>query len=99
MFLISVQLLEMELVPFRKKIKNQKRQGKKEKRWKPPFFCRKQTKDVIVACLKISSGELHCGTCSQATQSRQTCLWELLTSLNLLFRPWPWRNEGLPDPH
>lgn len=32
-------------------------------------------------------------TCSQATQNWQTCLYELLTSLNLLFRPWAWFGE------
>lgn len=58
-----------------------------------PFLCRKQTKDVILACLKISYGELHSVTYSQATQSWQTCTCELLTSRNLLFRPWAWFGE------
>lgn len=59
MVLISVQLLEMELVPFRKK-KRRKGGGKKrEKVEKTPFFCGKQTKDVFFPCLKISYGELH----------------------------------------
>lgn len=58
MVLISVQLLEMELVPFRKK-KGEKVGKKKRKGGKNPFFCGKQTKDVFFPCLKISYGELH----------------------------------------
>lgn len=72
------------------KKKREKIWGKKRKGGKTPFFCRKQTKDVIFACLKISYGELRSGTVSQAMQNLQTCLCELLTSLNLLFRPRAW---------
>lgn len=67
--LISVQLLEVELVLFRKKKKRRRKGGEKREKVEKSFFCRKQTKDVIFACLKISYGELQSGTCSQATQS------------------------------
>lgn len=58
MVLISVQLLEMELVPFRKK--KEKRWGKKrEKVEKTPFSVGSRQRMCFFPCLKISYGELH----------------------------------------
>lgn len=91
--LISVQLLEMELVPFRKK-KRRKGGEKKEERWKkPPFSVGSRQRMCFFLVWRLAMESCMCGTCSQATRSWQSCMCEFLTSLNLLFRPWAWFGE------